>query len=249
MKWAGETVTSRGVTERGFQLDCDDRRIPGIAWTPEAPKGPTATVLIGHGGGGHKRQPHLLALARRLVRHHGIAAVAIDGPAHGERAPAGPEPSLDERRAAMRGGQVVEDMIADWQATLDAIQALPEIASGRVGYWGLSMGTMFGLPFVAREPRVEAAVLGLMGSLPAFGAHLAAYAADVQCPVLFLQQLQDELVPPEAAVALFDQISSDDKELRANTGAHAAVPPDAFDETEAFLARHLCSPGETEDDS
>ena len=99
---------------------------------------------------------------------------------------------------------------------------------------------MFGLPFGAREPRVEAAVLGLMGNLPAFGDHLAVYAADIQCPVLFLQQLQDELVPPEAAAALFDQIASGEKELRANDGAHAAVPPDTFDETEAFLARHLC---------
>ena len=33
----------------------------------------------------------------------------------------------------------------------------------RLGYWGMSMGTGIGLRFVASEPRVKAAVLGLAG--------------------------------------------------------------------------------------
>ena len=80
MDWSGDAVISKGVTERAFELTCDGRRVPGIVWTPEEAQNPTATVLIGHGGGGNKREPHILALARRLVRHHGIAAAAIDGP-------------------------------------------------------------------------------------------------------------------------------------------------------------------------
>jgi len=239
MDWSGDAVTSKGVSERGFELTCDGRRVPGIVWTPEDAQSPTPVVLIGHGGGGNKRDPHLLALARRLVRHHGIAAAAIDGPAHGDRTPAGPELSVEERRAAMREGTVVEDTIADWKATLDAIQKLPEIGISRVGYWGLSMGTMFGLPFVASEPRVDTAVLGLMG-VDVFGANrLSNYAAEVRCPVLFLQQLDDELIPNEGASALFDAIASEEKELHANAGAHSAVPPEEFDKTEAFLAQHL----------
>ena len=239
MDWSGDAVTSKGVTERGFELACDGRRVPGIVWTPEDAQNPTAAVLIGHGGGGNKREPHILALARRLVRHHGIAAASIDGPAHGDRAPAGAEPSVEERRAAMREGTVVEDMIADWKATLDAIQKLPEIGIGRVGYWGLSMGTMFGLPFVASEPRVDAAVLGLMGVGVFGGNRLSNYAAEVRCPVLFLQQLDDELIPNKGASALFEAIASDEKQLHANPGAHPAVPPEEFDKTEAFLAHHL----------
>ncbi|GJM37661.1 MAG: hypothetical protein DHS20C19_10280 [Acidimicrobiales bacterium] len=239
MDFAGDPTTSRGVTERGFAIVHDGRTVPGLLWTPEATDGPSPVVLIGHGGGGHKRQPHLLALARRLVRHHGICAVAIDGPAHGERIPAGGEPTTKERRAAMRDGDVIDEMIADWKATLDAALTLPEIDGGPVGYWGLSMGTIFGLPFVAREPRVNAAVLGLMGVGGFMGDTLRPYAADIRCPVLFLQQLDDELIPAATVDALYEALATSDKELHRNPGAHAAVPPEEFDLTEQFLAQHL----------
>lgn len=239
MDWKGEATTSREVTERGFEVTHDGRRVPGIVWTPEATETPTPVVLIGHGASGHKREPHLLALARRLVRHHGISAVAIDGPAHGDRAPAGGEPTADERRSAMRDGPVIEDTIIDWKATLDAVQALPEVGIAPVGYWGLSMGTIFGLPFVAREPRVEVAVLGLMGTGGFMGDTLLPYAADIRCPVLFLQQLDDELIPTETGTALYESLATNEKEIRRNPGAHAAIPPAEFDLTEAFLAQHL----------
>lgn len=130
-------------------------------------------MLIGHGGNGHKREPHILALARRLVRHHGIAAAAIDGPSHGDRAPAGEPATRDERLAALRNAKVVDGMISDWKATLDALQKLPELGVGKAGYWGLSMGTMFGLPFVA-----AAALFGAIGSSDKrLHAHPGAHAA------------------------------------------------------------------------
>lgn len=239
MQWTEAGTTSKGVTERGFTLEQSGRSIPGIAWTPENAEAPTPVVLIGHGGSGHKRQPHILALARRLVRHHGIAAAAIDGPLHGDRAPAGVQPTLDERRAAYRNSKLVDGMIADWKATLDALQKLPELGVGKVGYWGLSMGTMFGLPFVAAEPRIAVATLGLMGTGVFGDGRLERDALEVTCPVLFLQQWDDELIPRENTAALFGAIASTDKRLHAHPGAHAAVPPEEFAFTEAFLAERL----------
>lgn len=51
----------------------------------------------------------------------------------------------------------------EWQATLDALQELPErVADGPVGYVGLALGTAIGVPLVAAEPRITAAVFGLM---------------------------------------------------------------------------------------
>lgn len=243
MEWS-HTAKERGVSERSFSLTCEDRRVPGVAWLPEGAEGPTPLVLIGHGGSGHKREPHIVSLARRLVRHAGIAAAAIDGPAHGDRKPAdGSDDSLEERRRRYVGGEITDAMVADWKATLDALQKIPEIGIGPVGYWGLSMGTMFGLPFVAAEPRVRVAVLGLMGSSLANGGRLLRDAADVRCPLLFLQQWNDELIPGDALAKLFDAIASDDKRLHANPGKHAAVPRDEFAYTETFLSERLRDAG------
>ena len=129
-------------------------------------------------------------------------------------------------------------MTADWTTTLAALQAIDEVGPGPVGYWGLSMGTMFGTPFVAATPQVRVAVLGLMGSLGE-GAPWVTAAPAVTCPVLFLAQTDDELVPIDRAVELFRALGSTDKRLHAHPGAHAAVPLEEIDASERFLAEHL----------
>ena len=239
MEW-GDSVTNKSVTERDFAVSCNGRSVPGVLWTPEAADSSTPLVLIGHGGSGHKREDHLVGLARRLVRHNGIAAATIDGPVHGDRKPEGiDDESIEERRRRFIGERVTDSMVEDWKATLDALQKLPEIGVGRVGYWGLSMGTMFGLPLVAAEPRIEVAVLGLMGTGVGKSSRLADDAAEVRCPVLFLQQWDDELIPRNASSELFGAIASEDKRLHANPGLHSAIPREEFHNTQAFLAKHL----------
>jgi dienelactone hydrolase len=241
MDFIGEPLVGKGVVERRFDLKVEDRLVPGIVWTPEAvkgaepPLGATGTrplVLVGHGGSLHKRTEYVLALARRLVRHHGIAAAAIDGPAHGDRGGATDLSNVAEWWTH----STTDEMVADWKATLAAVQSLPEVGEGPLGYWGLSMGTIFGLPFVAAEPRVQVAVLGLMG---ATGDRLERDAANVACPVLFLQQLEDELISRKAVLTLFDALGTNDKRLHANPGAHSAVPPEEFVVSQEFLASHL----------
>jgi dienelactone hydrolase len=239
MEW-GNNQTNKGVTERDFTLECNGRRVPGVLWSPENAQDSTPLVLIGHGGSGHKRETHLISLARRFVRHNGIAAATIDGPAHGDRKPEGVDnDSFAELRRRFINVRVTNEMVEDWKATLDALQKLPEIGIGRVGYWGLSMGTIFGLPLVAAEPRIEVAVLGLMGSAIETGSRLLADAAEVRCPVLFLQQWDDQLIPRESASELFGALSTQDKRLHANPGLHSAIPREEFLNTQSFLARHL----------
>lgn len=229
MDFVGEALVGQGVVERRFDVKCEERIVPGLVWTPEDANGARPLVLVGHGGSGHKRMEYVLALARRLVRHQGFAVAAIDGPAHGDRV----EP--DNKVPAM-SSQVFNSMVADWKATRAELATVPEVGDGPLGYWGLSMGTLFGVPFVAAEPNVKAAVLGLMG---AAGKRYTATAADIACPVLFLQQLDDELMSRETCLELFLAIGSTDKRLHANPGAHSAVPAEEMEASEAFFVRHL----------
>lgn len=235
---------SQGVRERRFDLDRDGGRVPGVLWTPAGVSGPRPLVLLGHGASGNKRQDYVLSMARRLVRRRGFAAAAIDGPVHGDRRD--PAAESGQRAVFLHFAQVwssdekmTDEVVADYVATLDALQRLPDVGAGRVGWWGLSMGTILGLPFVAAEPRIRVAVLGLMGITGPTRARIETDAPKVTCPVLFLVQWDDELFARDAAFGLFDALGSRDKRLHAALGSHGAVPEEAFGESEGFLARYL----------
>lgn len=241
MDFIDEPTVSRGVNERRFDLNVEDEIVPGILWTPEGATGARPLVLIGHGGSQHKRAPNVLALARRLVRHLGFAAAAIDGPMHGDRIPDGTDLTLDIVSRRMREDpnetqRRFRKARTEWQETLTALKAVDGVGDGPTGYWGLSMGTVIGLPFVASEPRIDCAVLGLMGlSVDARGASARA----ITVPVLFLVQWDDELVTRSDALTLFDTLASTDKTMHVNPGAHAAVPAEEIAATERFFAKHL----------
>lgn len=234
MEFLSEPVISRGVCERRFELRLEDV-VPGILWTPEGATGPRRLVLIGHGGSQHKRSPNVLAIGRRIVRHLGYAAAAIDAPLHGDRAPAGVQLTREESRLRM-SKEHLRQARREWSALIAELDALDEIGPGPVGYWGLSMGTIIGLPFLAGEPRISCAVLGLMGVEPG---HKPRSATSLEIPVLFLTQLHDELVRPENALALFDAVGTKDKTMHVNAGLHAAVPAHEVQASEDFFVKHL----------
>lgn len=248
MRWRGEDRSSGGVLERGFEVDVGDRMVPGILWTPAGgavaglSPSPRPLVLIGHGATLDKRVDYVVALARRLVREHGLAAAAIDGPGHGDRRIGDPVDDITlfaEFLTEWSRPESTDDMVEDWTVTTEALRALEEIGEGPMGYWGLSMGTIYGIPLVAADRRFRVAVFGLMGLVGPTQDRLAADSAAIDCPVLFLQQWDDALVPRQDAFALFDAIGSPDKSLHANPGQHAGVPPDEFAASAEFVARHL----------
>src|SRR5260370_29501067 len=80
MRFTSQT-TSEGVSERLFTLG----HMPGVLWSPADAAGSRPLVLLGHGGGQHKKAPGLVARARRYVTACGFAVAAIDAPGHGDR--------------------------------------------------------------------------------------------------------------------------------------------------------------------
>ena len=78
-----------------------------------------------------------------------------------------------------------------------------------------------------------------MPAIEEFAYHLAADAKRVTCPVAFIQQWDDSLLPRQAVLDLFDALASVDKRLHVHPGEHASVPLEEMEFTIAFLARHL----------
>ncbi len=242
-----ETI-SDGVSERPFTLG----DIPGVLWSPagNVPEDPAHSrrplVLLAHGGGQHKQAPNVLGRARRLATGCGFAAAAIDAPGSGDR----PRTEEDERfvaeiRALMAAGEPVGPQVArynaaqaeravpEWRVTLDALQAQSGLG-GPVGFWGVSMGSATGVPLAAADPRITAAVFGLAGH-----EFLAAAAARVTIPIQFLLQWDDEQIPRESGLALFDAFASREKTLHANPGRHGDMPMFEVESSLRFFVRHL----------
>ncbi|SEE30201.1 MULTISPECIES: dienelactone hydrolase family protein [Streptomyces] len=236
-------TSSDGVSEQLFTFG----EIPGVLWTPDGAAGTRPLILIGHGGGQHKKAPDIVVRARRSVAECGFAVAAVDVPGHGDR-------PVDERynriatenQARVEAGEepapliahfqalVARQTVPEWRAVLDAIQEIEYVGAGPVGYWGVSLGCGLGVPFVADEPRVRAAVLGLGGALAS-----AEAAARITIPVEFLVQWDDERVPRAQSLALFDAFASAEKTLHANPGKHGEIPAFELDSALRFFARHL----------
>ncbi|MFD5946014.1 alpha/beta hydrolase [Streptomyces collinus] len=243
LQFTAET-SSDGVLERDFTVGT----VPGVLWSPASGAGRAPLVLMGHGGGTHKKAPAMAGRARPLVTECGFHVAVLDAPGHGDR----PRTAHDEReialmQRAMTQGEPVgpivvrynahlaERAVPEYRAALDALQELPEIGSGGpVGWLGLNMGTAIGVPLTASDPRITAAVFGLH-----WPEALAEHAKRITVPVEFTLQWDDEHIPRACGLALFDAFASKEKTLHANTGRHKELPRFEFDSAVRFFVRHL----------
>jgi alpha-beta hydrolase superfamily lysophospholipase len=240
-------TTSDGVVERDFTVG----EVPGVLWSPAAGPDHAPVVLMGHGGGLHKKTPAQRARAVDAVTKWGFHVVAIDAPGHGERLLSTEDEQVrDEFKQAMKTGDIerfrkvsvgyalslAERAVPEWQQTLDAVQELPEIGTeAPIGYGGgISLGTAIGIPLVAADSRISAAIFG--GGFFAYEEELVA-ARHITVPVLFLLPWDDQYVDRRDGLALFDAFASKEKTLHANPGDHRTIRWHGVDD--GFLARHL----------
>ena len=242
MRFTSEQRLDDGVLEREFTLG----EIPGILWTPASVSAPVPLILLGHPGGLRTMYPRLAARARHSAAEHGFASATIELPGSGDRPrSAAAEQARADLRRAMQAGEplgeivdrlvlpLVEKAVPEWQATLDALLALPEIG-GPVGYAGGFIA--IGIRLAVAEPRIKAAVLFAGSFVPA---SMVEEARQVTIPLQVLLQWDDEGNDRQAALDLFDAFGSKEKTLHANMGGHTGVPQFEADNGGRFFARHL----------
>ncbi|XVV16672.1 alpha/beta hydrolase [Actinoplanes sp. CA-131856] len=237
MRFTSDTTTD-GIRERDFTVG----GVPGVLWSPAGAAGATPLVLMGHGGGTHKKAPAMSGRAHLLVHGAGCSVAVLDAPGHGDR----PRTPHDEReiadlfRAREAGepeGPIVvrynlhlaTQAVPEWQAALDAL------GFDTVGYFGLNMGTAIGIPLIARDPRIKAAVLGQFWPAPP----LLEAARQITVPLEFALQWHDEHIPRDEGLALFDAFASTEKTLHANAGTHKQLPRFEAESAVRFFARHF----------
>jgi dienelactone hydrolase len=235
--------TSDGVTTHELVLG----DVTAALWSPERAEPGTPLVLLGHGGGRHHRHHPSMTGRARLLTEVGFRACALDVVGHGPR-PRTPDDEEEvailhaARRAGEPIGPIVERYNADlarrtvpeWRALLAGLLALPEIGDAPVGYWGITLGTAIGVPLVAAEPLVRAAVFGLF-----WPSTLVEAARRITVPIEFDLQWDDEHIPREGGLALFDAFASTNKSLHVNAGKHMELPRFEAASAVRFLERHL----------
>ena len=241
MHYISESVGD-GLSARNFIVG----EVPGVLWTPAGPARPRPLVLLGHGGGQHKASPGMVGRARRFAAD-GFAVAAIDAPGHGDR------PRTDRERRFSAGmterlsagepvashvgdyhAAVAEQAVGDWKSVLDALQGVAGL-DNRVGYWGVSLGAAIGLPFIAADSRIDAAVVGLVSR-----EMVPVRAARVSIPLEFLGAVGRRA----GAAAVRARISSTPSPppRRRSTripGRMAGVPRFEVESAARFFLRHL----------
>jgi dipeptidyl aminopeptidase/acylaminoacyl peptidase len=196
-----------------------------------------------HGHGGKKDEVRSIF---PLCLGLGYAAFSIDAQYHGERVNSGTEIFS---QYIHRNRDAVIQTVVDARRGLDYLETRPDIDPARLGLIGGSMGGIMGSIFAGVDERLKAPILIVAGGdfgLMSRMSHLSSLEALRQkvslpydeigpimqpCeplnfvglisprPVLFLNGLHDDIVPPEATKELF-QAAGEPKEIHWYDAGH-----------------------------
>jgi cephalosporin-C deacetylase-like acetyl esterase len=107
--------------------------------------------------------------------------------------------------------------VKDLSRSIDYLETRPDIRADRIGFYGASLGGMFG-PFLALEGRIKAAVLA-DGAFPSWRGRPEAdpinFAPRVKIPVLMINGRYDFVLPVDRVQKpMFDWFGTPEKDKR-----------------------------------
>lgn len=211
--------------------------VPGLLYLPIENPEPMPLVLIQHPGMGSKEDYFVADVARAWAARGWICA-GLDAPLHGERASADP---MSLFRNPERYPEIRAQFATEVHTMIDLLAAEFPVDVSRLGFVGYSMGSMLGIPAVARDGRFKAAAFCLVGEGGLVG---EAEGPDSDVPglasvaVRVVGKLQDQLIPRERTEALYNAIPGE-KDIRWLPGTHFEIGPDVIKLAEEWLLARL----------
>lgn len=225
------------LREVNFWFDRDGEMVPGMAILPTGEQEPMPLVLIQHPGMGSKDDYFVAEVARHWAKRGWVCA-GLDAPLHGERQEADPmalfkQPERYPEIRAQFAGEVSE--------MLDLLPTILPIDMNRLGFVGYSMGSMLGIPAVARDGRFKVAAFCLVGEGGLAGS-IEGPEADVaklgNVATRIVGKLQDQLISREKTEALYEALPGE-KDIRWFPGGHFEIGPDVVRAAEEWMVAKL----------
>ena len=191
----------RPFTERQFTVDPGGSSIPCTLYEPENPIG---LVLFGHGLSVDRFDQTVVEPVKLLVEKFNFAVLVPELPLHGERANSVRD--WDDFIVVWQNywaGEGRKQILREW----NQIYAFAKETDLPILFFGLSLGTQYGIMFLAQQTEIKAAVLGLFGSEPPPRSIVMNHCAPlVRTPVYFIQKIDDEIHPEGNALHLFKSL-------------------------------------------
>ncbi|MFT4240858.1 MAG: CocE/NonD family hydrolase [Acidovorax sp.] len=233
-----ESLAAPGVRQRTFRPAADPLLDAAAFYDGGDGTDPTSPIVcMQHGGSSSKSGADVLDAARVFVAR-GCRVLALDGPVHGARGQDGETDLVTRERFLNLWRQApghIESHVNRWIDLLrETHEAWPD---AHLLWYGVSMGTAYGLPVLAQAPRIRRAALGMWGACFPQSQRLLGDAGRVGCPVLFQQKWDDELFTRQGQLDLFDALGTRDKRLVIYPGTHTRVVGEQLDD----LVRFLCN--------
>ncbi len=239
LDWIGPSQDRQGYRYRSFAPSSSPGLAAAALFEPIDVAADAPLVLAQHGGSSHKDGADMRAAAQALVAGCGMRMVALDGPVHGSRSAVDPTDNPAVRDVFFRLWRTepahVALHVARWKGLI--AEMLQAFSPRRTVWYGVSMGTAYGLPVLAGETRIERALLGMWGTETTFGdgSRATGDAAQITCKVLFQQKWDDALFTREGQLAVFDALATQDKRLYVYPGGHLPVQGEQMADVVRFL--------------